>query len=180
MPAPDTTDLRPARRPVVVGAVAACLTCVLGGCSVYGTGAPDVTPAPTEDVATEDVATEDVATEDPATEDPATEDPEGTKGARTAGPAGLAALDDIPVGGGRVLGDRKIVLTRPDAGTVKAFSAICTHAGCAVSAVSDGVITCPCHGSAFSITDGSVTAGPARRPLSAVPVEVREGAVHRV
>ncbi len=67
---------------------------------------------------------------------------------------GLVSLKDVPVGGGVVLADQKIVVTQPVAGTVKAFSAVCTHAGCAVADVTDGTINCPCHGSRFAIADG--------------------------
>src|SRR3954466_6485916 len=45
----------------------------------------------------------------------------------------LAALGDVPQGGGVVLESRKIVLTRDGAGTVHAFTATCTHQGCTVS-----------------------------------------------
>ena len=58
------------------------------------------------------------------------------------------------------------VVTQPTAGQYKAFTNICTHQGCPVSAVQDGVIICPCHGSHFSITDGSAVAGPAQAPLA--------------
>ena len=44
---------------------------------------------------------------------------------------------------------------------VKAFTAVCTHQGCTVGMVEDGMIGCPCHGSTFDIaTDGSVRHGP--------------------
>jgi Rieske Fe-S protein len=38
--------------------------------------------------------------------------------------------------------------------------------------VSGGTIRCPCHGSQYSIADGSVVNGPAPRPLPAKQVEV--------
>jgi len=57
------------------------------------------------------------------------------------------------------------VVTQPNAGNFKAFSAICTHLGCLVTKVFDGAIYCPCHGSKFSIVDGSVMVGPATQPL---------------
>jgi Rieske Fe-S protein len=53
----------------------------------------------------------------------------------------------------------------------KAFSSICTHAGCPVAEVTD-TINCNCHGSKFSITDGSVVNGPATKPLPARTVTV--------
>ena len=89
-------------------------------------------------------------------------------------PAGgvIAAAADVPVGGGLVVKDQKIVLTQPKKGEFKGFSAVCTHAGCVVAKVTDGTINCPCHGSKFAITDGSVVAGPAPKPLPARAVAV--------
>ncbi|WP_077800948.1 Rieske (2Fe-2S) protein [Streptomyces sp. JHA26] len=90
----------------------------------------------------------------------------------TGGGAVLATTADIPEGGGKVFADRKVVVTQPTAGEFKAFSAVCTHQGCAVKSVADGVIHCPCHNSAFSAADGSVRGGPAPEPLPAVPITV--------
>ena len=61
---------------------------------------------------------------------------------------------------------------------VKVFAARCTHLGCRISRVSDGLLVCPCHGSKFR-TDGSVAAGPAARPLDRLPhhVDPRTGAL---
>ncbi|GGZ06506.1 iron-sulfur protein [Streptomyces poonensis] len=84
----------------------------------------------------------------------------------------LARTEDIPVGGGKVFGERKVVVTQPGKGDFKAFSAICTHQNCTVSTVSDGTIDCACHGSRFSIEDGSVTAGPATRALPGKKITV--------
>ncbi|MFB7937578.1 Rieske (2Fe-2S) protein [Streptomyces sp. NPDC127049] len=85
----------------------------------------------------------------------------------------LAKTGDIPVGGGKVLADRGIVITQPKAGEYKAFSSKCTHSGCAVSEVKDGVIICPCHQSRFDVNDGSVKSGPAPSPLPPEPIEVK-------
>ena len=84
----------------------------------------------------------------------------------------LVALADVPVGGGVILEDQNVVITQPTDGTVLAFSATCTHAGCTIDDVSDGLIRCPCHGSVFDMTTGAPTAGPAQRPLPAVAVTV--------
>ncbi|NUP82482.1 MAG: Rieske (2Fe-2S) protein [Nonomuraea sp.] len=84
----------------------------------------------------------------------------------------LAKTADIPVGGGTVFKDQKIVVTQPTAGEFKAFSALCTHKGCPVGSVANGAIVCPCHGSKFNIADGSVTDGPADKPLAAQPIKV--------
>ena len=91
--------------------------------------------------------------------------------------AALGAAADVPVGGGVVYKDQKVVVTQPAKGDFKGFSAICTHQGCPVSSVEDGSIKCPCHGSAFSIEDGSVEAGPATKPLGAVEVKVKGGEI---
>ncbi|GAA1796572.1 Rieske (2Fe-2S) protein [Planosporangium flavigriseum] len=91
----------------------------------------------------------------------------------------LAKTTDIPVGGGKVYAERGIVVTQPTANDFKAFKAKCTHAGCAVSKVENGVIVCPCHGSTFSAVDGSGRNGPATKPLSPSTITV-EGADIRV
>ena len=96
-----------------------------------------------------------------------------SSGSGTGGGAPVAIkTSDIPVGGGKVYDGQKIVVTQPTSGQFKAFSAICTHQGCTVSAVRNGVIHCPCHGSAYSATDGSVENGPAQQPLPAKSVSV--------
>ncbi|MER6751147.1 Rieske (2Fe-2S) protein [Streptomyces fungicidicus] len=97
----------------------------------------------------------------------------GTSGGDAGGGGNaLASTADIPEGGGKVFADRKVVVTQPTAGEFKAFSATCTHQGCAVKSIADGVINCPCHNSNFSITDGSVKSGPATKPLPAVEITV--------
>jgi len=84
----------------------------------------------------------------------------------------LAKTSDIPEGGGTIFADQKVVVTQPTAGEFKAFSAVCTHQGCAVTSVSDGTINCPCHNSKFKIADGSVASGPATQPLAAASITV--------
>lgn len=106
-------------------------------------------------------------------------DAAGATGDASSPPAGaagaLVATAKVPVGGGVILEAEKIVVTQPSEGTFKAFTAVCTHRGCTVGSVASGTITCPCHGSAFSATDGSVENGPATRPLREIAVAV-EGA----
>lgn len=84
----------------------------------------------------------------------------------------LTSTSDVPVGGGTVFADKDVVVTQPTAGDFKAFSATCTHQGCKVKSVADGVIVCPCHGSKFAIADGAVTAGPAKSPLPEKTISV--------
>jgi nitrite reductase/ring-hydroxylating ferredoxin subunit len=57
----------------------------------------------------------------------------------------------------------------------RAFTAVCTHAGCRVSGVSNRRIVCPCHGSAFDVQGGQVLAGPATRSLRSFPVTLANG-----
>ena len=77
---------------------------------------------------------------------------------------------DVPVGGGVIMQTASFVVTQPTAGTFKAFSSVCTHEGCPVSQIAGGAIICTCHNSHFSLVDGSVISGPARRPLPAAKV----------
>ncbi|MEV0095546.1 Rieske (2Fe-2S) protein [Streptomyces sp. NPDC050738] len=85
----------------------------------------------------------------------------------------LAKTADIPEGGGKVFADQGVVVTQPTAGQFKAFSSKCTHQGCAVSKISNGTISCPCHGSQFDAADGSVKHGPATQPLPAAAITVQ-------
>jgi Rieske Fe-S protein len=89
----------------------------------------------------------------------------------------LGAASAVPVGGGMVYTDAKVVVTQPTKGEYKAFSAVCTHVGCLCNQVAGGTINCPCHGSKFKITDGSVVAGPAPAPLAAKTVTVSGGKI---
>ena len=84
----------------------------------------------------------------------------------------LVKAAEIPVGGGKVITLLKVVITQPTAGDYKAFSAICTHEGCPVTSVENGVILCPCHNSKFDIATGAVKSGPARSPLPAKAVKL--------
>ncbi|MFJ9795185.1 Rieske (2Fe-2S) protein [Streptomyces sp. NPDC101145] len=105
----------------------------------------------------------------------------GTGGAAGSGGAAggrvLARKSEIPEGGGKVFADQGVVVTQPAAGQFKAFSAMCTHQGCAVKDVADGVINCPCHGSTFDAADGSVKAGPATAPLAPASITVEGDAI---
>ncbi|WP_030901338.1 Rieske (2Fe-2S) protein [Streptomyces sp. NRRL F-5126] len=89
----------------------------------------------------------------------------------------LSKTADIPEGGGKIFADRKVVVTQPKANEFKAFSAVCTHQGCTVASISDGLIKCPCHGSEYSIADGSVKGGPAPSPLPPEQIKVSGGSI---
>jgi nitrite reductase/ring-hydroxylating ferredoxin subunit len=83
-------------------------------------------------------------------------------------PDALVATADVAVGGGVILGSRNVVVTQPEKGTFEGFSATCTHEGCILATVASGTINCGCHGSQFSISDGSNVAGPNGSPAGSV------------
>jgi nitrite reductase/ring-hydroxylating ferredoxin subunit len=106
----------------------------------------------------------------------------GTPGAgSTAAPGGgstksggsgatvLVPTADVPVGEGVILHDQNVVVTQPSKGTFEGFTATCTHAGCPLANVASGTINCTCHGSQFSITDGSNVTGPSGTAAGSVP-----------
>jgi Rieske Fe-S protein len=137
--------LLPSRRALLAGAGVTCAA-MLAGCSTHDASNGGFTPA-TRGTATSAGSSAPVAT-------------------------ALAATSQVPDGGGKIIDAARIVITQPRSGSFKAFSAICTHEGCFVNSVSNGTINCPCHGSKFSITDGSVVHGPATRPLAQIAISV--------
>lgn len=102
-----------------------------------------------------------------------TADPTDPSGADDPGAGGATTLAaaDVPEGGGVVLADDRVVVTQPEAGEFKAFSAVCTHQGCLVSGVTE-TIDCSCHGSKFSLADGSPVGGPATAALGEQAISV--------
>lgn len=146
------------RRTVLACAGAACAA-TLAGCSTYNSNSGGV-DAPQGAQSTESSSAPAAAGS-------------GGSGGGGGGAAVLAKTSDVPVGGGTILTDKKIVITQPQSGTFHAFTAVCTHAGCTVGSVSSGTINCPCHGSRFSISNGSVVNGPAASPLAPVNIKVQ-------
>jgi Rieske Fe-S protein len=144
------------RRAVLAGCCAACAAS-LAGCARYGTSNGLAGP--------------------PAYGGAASPAAGPSSSAGTHAPAVLARTAEIPVGGGKVFTDKRIVITQPQAGSFHAFTAICTHQGCIVNTVSGGTINCPCHGSEYSIVNGSVVRGPAPLPLAAVSIKVQGNSI---
>lgn len=114
---------------------------------------------------------------EPAPTDKTTDEGTPADGGGT-GSEEIALLADIPVGGSisATLGGKPILVAQPTAGTVAAFSAICTHMGCVVKPDA-AEFACPCHGSRYDSTNGEVLAGPAPRALDPVEVTVDGDAV---
>jgi len=145
----------PSRRALLAGAGVTCAA-VLAGCGTNDPSSSGTTPATSGTTA---------AAAGSAT---------ATGGSPATGVAAgaLAATSQVPEGGGLIIDGKNIVITQPQSGSFRAFSAICTHQGCIVNRISNGTIDCPCHGSKYSIKDGSVVNGPAPRPLTAVAIKV--------
>jgi Rieske Fe-S protein len=94
----------------------------------------------------------------------------------------IAALDQLAVGG--VLpftypGPQDDCLLMRTADGLVAYSQKCTHLSCAVRPrVEEGVIHCPCHEGYFDLRTGRPVAGPPRRPLTLVHLDVRGGSIY--
>jgi Rieske Fe-S protein len=144
------------RRTVLACAGAACAA-VLAGCSKYNSNNGGIAGSSQP--------------QQPSSSQAAA--PAGSGSGAAAGPAALTTTSAVPVGGGKIFAAQKIVITQPKSGEFHGFSAVCTHQGCIVGTVSGGTINCPCHGSRFSITNGSVVNGPAPSPLPAVGIKVQ-------
>jgi Rieske Fe-S protein len=155
-------QLPQSRRALLIGAGITCAA-MLTGCTTYdaNNNGGFLGAAP---------ATSGAATSGGNASPAATAGGAAAGGAPAASP--LTSTSDVPDGGGKIIDGPNVVITQPQAGSFKAFSAVCTHEGCIVSTVSGGTINCPCHGSKFSIKDGSVVNGPATRPLPPIAIKV--------
>jgi Rieske Fe-S protein len=104
--------------------------------------------------------------------------PSAAASSASSAPAGPLTVKEaeIPVGNGKIFPDAQTVITQPKKGEFKAFSAVCTHMGCLVDSITD-TINCPCHGSKYSITDGSVVNPPAPKPLPPKTIKVSGGSL---
>jgi Rieske Fe-S protein len=89
----------------------------------------------------------------------------------------FARTTDIPVGGGTIYPDVPVIVTQPTPGEFRGFGVVCTHDGCQLTSVANGTINCPCHGSRFALTDGSVVRGPARTGLRIEKLTVEGGCI---
>jgi thiosulfate dehydrogenase [quinone] large subunit len=111
-----------------------------------------------------------------------------SQGASTAGGGGASGARSLPSGAVRLGPGRRLpsgqaatygdpsdgspdILIRESDGSLKAFSAVCTHAGCTVG-YEGGVIVCPCHGAQYDAETGEVIGGPA--PSGLAPKKVLE------
>jgi Rieske Fe-S protein len=98
-------------------------------------------------------------------------------------PQPLVALDQLEIGGVYRFDypepNEPCLLARLEDGTLVAFGQECTHLSCAV--VPDlpaGRLICPCHKGYFDVRSGQPLAGPPRRPLPRIKLEIRDGMVY--
>ncbi|MFI9638705.1 Rieske (2Fe-2S) protein [Micromonospora sp. NPDC051925] len=154
----------PPRRTLLAGAGGVGVAALLTGCQTYGEAAAPVAAPP--------AGGPSAASPGAAGPSAGADGSSAAPGEQPPAPAALAAVADIPVGGGKIFKTEGVVVTQPTAGTIKAFSATCTHQGCTVTSVKDGTIVCGCHNSVFGIADGAVQSGPAGQPLAARAVTV--------
>lgn len=95
----------------------------------------------------------------------------------------VARVDELPIGGAKVFqypaGSTPRLLVRTAATTFVAYDQQCTHLMCpVVPAVDKGQLHCPCHNGWFDLQSGQPLAGPPRRPLPKIFIEVRNGTVY--
>jgi Rieske Fe-S protein len=73
------------------------------------------------------------------------------------------------------------LLVRVSENEFVAFNQKCTHLSCAVvPRVDQGSLFCPCHEGRFDLRSGEPTAGPPRRPLTRVMLELRGRDIYAV
>ncbi|WP_432175818.1 Rieske (2Fe-2S) protein [Streptomyces sp. Tue6028] len=101
----------------------------------------------------------------------------GAAPATPTAPVELGAESEIAKGGAKLYRDHNVVVSRAQDGSLKAFSTICTHAGCPINKLEGTTLTCPCHGSAFDAATGEVLHAPATVPLDELSVEVKGGKI---
>lgn len=95
----------------------------------------------------------------------------------------IAPVEKIPVGGALVFDypgkHAPCLLVRMDEDSFVAYDQQCTHLTCPViPKLETGQLYCPCHVGIFDIKTGRPIAGPPRRALKRVKLEIRGGAVY--
>ena len=95
----------------------------------------------------------------------------------------VAAAADVPPRGVVEFGypgdDDPCLLIRLADGRFVAYGQQCSHLSCAVIPDPErGELRCPCHNGSFEIREGRPIAGPPRRPLPRVKLELRDGIIY--
>ncbi len=95
----------------------------------------------------------------------------------------VAGIDEVPVGGVRLFhypgkGDA-CVLVRVTSDRFLAYGQKCTHLSCPViPKPAEGRFYCPCHEGSFDLNTGRPLAGPPRRALPRITLELRAGRIY--
>ena len=95
----------------------------------------------------------------------------------------IANVDEVPVGGALSFdypaAHDTCLLLRTDQNAFIAFSQKCTHLSCAVVPQPDkGRLFCPCHEGSFDLKTGAPIAGPPRRPLPKINLQISGGGIY--
>lgn len=95
----------------------------------------------------------------------------------------IAKVSELAVGGAKTFtyprGSSPRLLIRTGESSFVAYDQQCTHLMCpVVPAVEQGRLHCPCHNGWFDLNTGIPLAGPPRRALPKVLLEVRDGTVY--
>ncbi|MDO0928238.1 Rieske 2Fe-2S domain-containing protein [Streptomyces sp. TG1A-8] len=92
-------------------------------------------------------------------------------------PVDLGAGSEVARGGAKLYRDHNVVVSRDASGALKAYSTVCTHAGCPINELRGTTLVCPCHGSEFDAVTGKVVRAPATEPLTELPVKAAGGRI---
>jgi Rieske Fe-S protein len=97
----------------------------------------------------------------------------------------IARADAIPIGGSLVFGYPEpldiCIVVRPAQAQYFAYNQKCTHLSCAVVPdLAHGRLHCPCHNGSFELGTGVPIAGPPRRPLERILLEIRDGNLYAI
>jgi Rieske Fe-S protein len=107
-------------------------------------------------------------------------------GREAAAPAlPVARVDELAVGGAKTFhypeGSPPRLLVRTGEAQFVAYDQQCTHLLCpVVPAYAQGKLHCPCHNGWFDLSTGQPLAGPPRRPLPRILLDVRDGLVYAI
>lgn len=106
-----------------------------------------------------------------------------TRGDGKVGGKAIARVSEIPIGQAAVFSYPEehdpCLLVRAGESEFLAYGNKCSHLSCAVLPdVKSGRLLCPCHHGVFDLATGRPLAGPPRRPLTRILLEVRNGTVY--
>ncbi len=101
----------------------------------------------------------------------------GGSAATPTAPVDLGAEGDVAKGGAKLYKDHNVVVSRDKSGALKAYSTVCTHAGCPINKLQGTTLICPCHGSEFDAVTGKVVQSPATEPLAELSVKTENGRI---